>query len=144
MIFLPFKRATLLMPSGPVHDVERRHLFVLITDPVENLVTKIKETLVVSLSTIKPQNPFDDTCIIHPNEHPFIKHDSFVFYRRATIQDCNKLISGVKQGVFEAKGIIDATVFSKICNGIESSRYTPPKCLKFYQRVYNPFEQPKI
>lgn len=140
MIFLPFKRATLLIPSGPIHDLERKHLFILITDPIENCDTKIKETLMVSLSTIKPQNPFDDTCIIRPNEHPFIKHDSFVFYRKTAIQDCNKLIIGVNKGIFEAKGIIESTVFNRICNGIESSRYTPQKCLKFYRRAHNLFE----
>jgi 5'(3')-deoxyribonucleotidase len=134
MIFIPFKRATLLMPSGPDHDVERKHLFILMTDPVENLETKTKEVLVVSLSTIKPNSPYDDTCIIRPYEHPFIKHDSFVFYRNSAIKDCDKLINGVKQGIFKAKGIIDMPVFSRICSGIETSRFIPSKCLKFYQR----------
>lgn len=134
MIFLPFKRATLLIPSGPDYDVERKHLFILVTDPVENFDTKIKEVLVVSLSTIKPKSPYDNTCIIHPKEHPFVKYDSFVSYRESAIKDCDKLINGVKQGIFEAKGIIDTPVFTRICSGIETSRFIPSKCLKFYRR----------
>ena len=34
-LFVPFKWATLLIQSGPTNDPERKHLFVLLTDPVE-------------------------------------------------------------------------------------------------------------
>jgi len=35
-LFLPIKRATLLVPSGADGDPDRKHLFVLLTDPADD------------------------------------------------------------------------------------------------------------
>ena len=48
-LFVPFKRATLLIPSGPVHDSERKHLFVLLTDPIEAPNYEGKQVLLVNI-----------------------------------------------------------------------------------------------
>lgn len=39
-LFLPLKRATLLIPSGPQGDPHRKHLFILLTDPYADEVGK--------------------------------------------------------------------------------------------------------
>lgn len=46
-LFVPFKRATLLIPSGPVNDPDRKHLFVLLTDPIEAPGFNGKQVLLV-------------------------------------------------------------------------------------------------
>lgn len=51
-LFLPLRRATLLVPSGPDNDPDRKHLFVLLTDPVDD-ATGVKSVLMVSLFSIK-------------------------------------------------------------------------------------------
>jgi hypothetical protein len=42
-LFVPFKRATLLVPSGPANDPDRKHLFVLLTDPVYSPATNANQ-----------------------------------------------------------------------------------------------------
>lgn len=36
-VFLPLRRATLLVPSGPQSDVDRKHLFILLTNAHEGV-----------------------------------------------------------------------------------------------------------
>jgi hypothetical protein len=86
-VFVPFKRATLLIPSGAAIDPDRKHLFVLLTDPIEASGFEGKQVLLVNIATV-PNDlnnlPYDSTCIIQPGEHRFIKHWRFPIFRLGT------------------------------------------------------------
>jgi len=47
-----YRRATLLVPSGPVHDSERKHLFIVLTDPAQVLDFAVKHSLLVGVTTL--------------------------------------------------------------------------------------------
>ena len=130
-LFLPLKRATLLIPSGPDNDLDRKHLFILLTDPQDD-GSGTKEVLLVSLSTIRANIPHDATCVLYPGDHPFVKHESFVVYQRSRIEDANKVLKGVKDGKLIPQDPMDSSVFARICQGLENSRLTPARILKFY------------
>lgn len=100
-LFLALRRATLLIASGPQNDLERKHLFILLHDPVED-GSAIKRVSMVSLSSVKVGTPHDPTCILFPGEHPFVTRRSFVYYSGARIEDANKLLKGIKDGIFIA------------------------------------------
>jgi hypothetical protein len=131
-LFLPLKRATLLVPSGTQEDKERKHLFVLLTDPHGD---GEKCVLMVSLSTIRRGIPHDPTCILYQGDHPFVRNDSYVVYQRARIEPAESLLRGVKDGKLIAHDTMDGAVFARICKGLEESRLTPPKLLDFYRKV---------
>ena len=97
-LFVPFRRATLLVPSGPTHD---------------------------------------PACELHPRDHPFVKHKSFVFYAGARIEASQKLVDGVKRGVFSHQGMLEEDVFARVCHGLTLSRSTSPKVLAFSEAVAN-------
>ncbi len=78
-LFVPFKRATLLIPSGPVNDPDRKHLFVLLTDPIEAPDFNGKQVLLVNIASVPKSLPYDSTCILQPGVHRFIKHESYVY-----------------------------------------------------------------
>ena len=84
-LFLPLKRATLLIPSGPQGDQDRKHLFILLTDPHADQAGK-NCVLMVSLSTVRPGMPHDPTCILYAGDHPFVKHESYVVYQKARLR----------------------------------------------------------
>lgn len=130
-LFLPLKRATLLIPSGPLGDENRKHLFILLTDPYKDEFGN-KSVLMVSISSIRPQIPFDKTCILFPKDHPFVKHNSFVVYQKARLLEVDKVLRGVKAGQLVPQDAMDALIFARICKGLAQSRLTPPKLLKFY------------
>jgi len=133
-LFVPLKRATLLIPSGTENDKDRKHLFVLLTDPQDDDAGN-KCVLLVSLSTVKPNLPHDKTCILYQGDHPFIKRESYVVYQMARIEEVAKILRGVKSGQLVAQAPMDGAIFARVCKGFEESRLTPPKLLDFYRKA---------
>ena len=131
-LFLPLKRATVLIPSGSQADQDRKHLFILLTDPQRDTQTGIRYVLMVSLSTVKQGLPCDRTCILYAGDHPFVKRESYVVYQRARLEDADKVLRGVSNGILVPQQPMDSTVFARICKGLEDSRMTPAKLLDFY------------
>ena len=133
MLFVPYRRAALLVPSGPAHDPNQKHLFILLTDPAQVLDYEDKHSLLVGVTTIHAAIPHDPACELHPGDHPFIRHRSCVFYAQARIEISQKLIDGVKRGIFAPQGMLVEDLFARVCHGLTLSRSTTPKVLAFYE-----------
>lgn len=133
-LFLPLKRATLLIPSGPQGDPQRKHLFILLTDPYADEVGK-PFVLMVSLSSVTSGVPHDPTCILHTGDHPFVKHEGYVVYQKARLEEAEKVLRGVKNGQLVPQDPMDGAVFARIFQGLKDSRCTPAKLLTFYLKV---------
>ena len=127
-IFLPVRRATLLIPSGP-----SKHLFILLTDPTEYPAGGREHNLIVGLSSVRAGLPHDPTCILYPGDHSFIKHESYVNYYYARVEETSKLLSGEKQGLFTQKDTLDSSIFARVCQGLTESRHTAPNVLRFFE-----------
>ena len=139
-VFQPVRRATLLIPSGPAHDLNKKHLFIILTDPVADPVNGNKvSVLLTSLSTLDIALPHDPTCILHPGDHPFVTRDSYVSYRTSRIQEATKIINGVASGVLVAKELMDSGIVDRICDGL-TSHQTPEKIKRFF-RMYTALQQ---
>jgi len=136
-VFVPVRRATLLIPSGPAHDHDRKHLFIVLTDPVINPENQLSSVLLTSLSTFNPSLPHDATCILHPGDHPFITRNSFISYSTSRILEEAKLINGVTSGVFVARELMDTGIVERICAGLSVSQQTPVKINRFYRTYLN-------
>ncbi len=89
MTFKPQKKATLLMPSGPPDDPERRHLWVILTDSCQH-----EANLLVNVSTLRDGRFHDPACILEPGEHKRITVRSWIEYRRAKAVYSSALIKG--------------------------------------------------
>ena len=131
-MFVPVRRATLLIPSGPQHNPDQKHLFILLTDPVQVLAAE-KEVLLVGISSVKEGLFHDATCLLYSGDHPFINRKSYVNYGRARIEVAKKLLNGVKQGLFTPKEALAGEIFARVCHGLTESRHTAPKILDFYR-----------
>lgn len=133
-LFIPCKKATVLIPSGPKGDPSRKHLFVLLTDPEPDPVRSgVKNVLIVPISSAREDIPYDRTCVLESGDHPFIKHRSFVFYARLRIEDVTKIIRGVQGCQLVAHKPVNEKIFGRICHGIDHSPQTPWEIQKFYQ-----------
>ena len=140
-VFQPVRRATLLIPSGPAHDLDKKHLFIILTDTVADPLNGNKDSvLLTSLSTLDAALPHDSTCILHPGAHPFVTRDSYVKYDTSRIQETAKIINGVAIGVFVAKGPMDTSIVDRICDGLLTSPHTAEKIKRFF-RMYTALQQ---
>jgi hypothetical protein len=131
-LFVPFRRATLLVPSGPGGNPDQKHLFILLTNPVPNAANG-KDVLLVGLSSVRAGGYHDPACLLYPGDHPFLVRQSYVNYRMARIEDAQKLINGVRTGVLAPKEVLAGEIFARVCHGLTESRHTAPKILEFYQ-----------
>lgn len=131
-VFLPLKRATLLVPSGPAANPDQKHLFILLNDPW-GADPAARQVLMVSMSTVRPGIPHDATCFLYPGDHPFVKHRSYVVYQKPRLEGADAVLRGVKSGQLVPQDIMDSAMFARICKGLEESRQTPPRFLTFYR-----------
>lgn len=130
-MFFVVRRATLLIPSGPPDDPNRKHLFACLTDPLG----PGRDTLLVSISTLRRGEPHDPTCRLFPGDHPFVRWESYVNYRFARIEPAPKIERGVQQGLFIPQQALDGAIFARICHGLTESRFVTPQVLAFYARA---------
>lgn len=131
-MFIATRQATVLVPSGTADRPDLKHLFILLNDPhgEEQLV------LIVSISTLRPGLHHDPTCLLYPDDHPFIRHPSFVRYGMARLEPAEKLQKGVRLGVLIPRTPMERSVFTRICNGVCESAFTPRALKKFFAMIW--------
>lgn len=124
------RKGTLLIPTGPCH-----HLHVICNDPVFYPVLTKECFLAVNFSSIEPCIDCDTTCILHPGDHPFIKQESYVYYRKADIFGATTTSRLIVEGEIVAHTPCSDAVFEKILAGFLRSREVRPK-IKTYLEKY--------
>jgi len=132
-LFVPYRRATLLMPSASAQDSDRKHFFIVLTDPAKILDYNEKHSLLVGVFSVTTELPHDPACELHAGDHAFIRHKSFVHYARARIEPSQGILNGVKKGLLVPKDMLVEEIFARVCKGLVESRFTPPKIVSFYE-----------
>lgn len=120
--------ATLLMPSGN----QGNHLYIALNDPspFENYGPH-PSVILVNLSSIRDGLSYDKTCVLPAGVHPFIKRDSFVFYRNARIEQAGHVVQLVERGVFSAHQPVSAAVLEAVKAGLYQSPFTKREFKQF-------------
>ena len=77
---------TLIIPSGP----KGKHFFIILNKP-KDFAGYINSSVLVNVSSIR-NAPYDNTCILEPGSHPFIKQRSYIAYRHARVDREESLI----------------------------------------------------
>lgn len=116
MPYIPARKATLLIPSGP----SGFHLYVILTDACDDDLH-----LIGSICSIRRGTKYDSTCVIKPGEHKFCKHDSYFLYRRLITIKGSHLTKCVDGWEFKINNPVSNVLYKRICDGIEKSSFTP-------------------
>jgi hypothetical protein len=124
MVYLPYPTGTLLIPSGPG---DLKHLFVVVTN-------KCKDDLhlLFSISSIRPGVAYDDTCVFDGGEHDFIRHRSYVYYRKPDQRRASSISRMVELGAFTVKPDLAEIHFVRICEGVSKSKFSTPATVKYF------------
>jgi hypothetical protein len=85
----------------------------------------------VNISSLLKESHFDETCVLGSQDHQFIKHDSYVFYKKADIYGAERVNLGLADGSLSSYASFTERVFKRILDGFEISDETKPKILKF-------------
>jgi hypothetical protein len=113
--------ATLLMPTGNAGD----HLHIVLNDPRPfDGYGRQPCVLLVNLSSVRADTPYDNTCVLEPGTHVFVQHRSFIYYRYARIEPEAHILRLVGQGVFKPHEPVSAETLRTIRAGLFDSPHT--------------------
>jgi len=124
-----FKKGTLLMPTGAV-----KHLHIVMTDPIHFPELGYEEVLLVNISSIKANQPHDTSCTLSAGEHPFIKHDSYVYYKDAAIFRVPNIVERMQLGEIATYPPISDAVYAKVLAGFAVSKFVKQKIKRFVEK----------
>jgi hypothetical protein len=111
------KGDTFLIPS-PQED-ECAHLHVVISDPEK----EPDGVVLVPITTWESYK--DESCLLQPGDHPFIKHASCVQYRDARIVPAARLARAIAGGQIRSREPVSSELLARILAGAGESRFLP-------------------
>ncbi len=120
-----FPGATFQYP-GTHNDPEKLHLTVVLTDPA---IAKGRVVLIVPIVTRRRR--CDLTCILRDHDHPFIRHESCVDYRRMELRPEALPIKMLDSGAAVPEPPMPAAVLERILRGVRASPYSAPFAVAF-------------
>lgn len=115
---------TLLLPK---HTNSIKHLWVVITPPCDNP----PNVAIVNITTAHAGS--DTTVILKNGDHPFIVHDSSVYYIDARVVSVQSLLA--VSVVFQYLASLDPQLVIIVQDGIFNSPHTSPKVKDFCKRA---------
>ena len=107
-------------PGGPTP-----HLWIILTDPAPDCI-------MVNLTTLRADR--DQTVVLHPGEHPFVKHSTAVFYADSQIVTLDHVNSLLARGQALPHQPCPPATLQLIQQGILASPFTPRKVQAFYRQ----------
>lgn len=96
----------------------KEHLWFVIAKPDHD------ERVIVSVTT-RDAEAIDLTCILMPGDHPFIDHESVIFYRKAATVAVNYLETIERRGELVRKPPAADALIDRIRLGAFRSQFTP-------------------
>jgi hypothetical protein len=116
----PSAGATLLIPSGA-----GKHLFVVLNQPMSFPGYGSQPCVVlVNVSSVRKDIPYDPTCTLPAACHPFVVQESYVRYQDARIYRSDELAARVAQGLFSLHQPMAQEWLEAIRAGLRSSPRT--------------------
>ena len=125
----PVKKGAILIPTGPTD-----HLHIICCDPIFYPVINKDCILLVNISSVDEDMYYDNTCILNIGDHPFIKHPSYVFYKKAVIYGVESICRNVDEGNFFIHHPTNEAVYQRIIAGFEASSEVRGKIKRFYDK----------
>ena len=114
---------TLLIPAPGA--VATPHLWIVITQPHP----ETHLCALVSVTTLR--NSKDQTVLLRPGDHPFIRHDSTIFFGDGMIVDARRLEAEVRAGLALVREKCPPATLKLVQDGATASPFTRPKFLRF-------------
>ncbi|EPT0794497.1 hypothetical protein [Yersinia intermedia] len=128
--YIPLAKGSILVPSGP-----GLHLHIVCNDPKPYpRYANAESVLLVNITSITANHPYDETCILTAGDHPFLTHPSYVYYRKADIYASTSLAAGVMAGDMTVRPPCPEAAFQRILDGFNISKQVKLNIKNYYQK----------
>lgn len=121
-----YRAGTILAPAGNIN-----HLHIICNDPVFYPINGAISVLAVHISTVRGSPRYDGTCILRQGDHPFIRHDSFVYYQNATILKVERANVLFEERTLVPMEKLREEVFKRVLDGFSQSEKVTRRVLAF-------------
>jgi hypothetical protein len=122
--------SALYISSGGVE-----HLHFVCSDPFTKQDYPPDSCLVVNVSSVVPK--CDTTLILKVGDHPFISHDSFVYFKMAHLKQARDMETLVRQGVYRVAENADRSLIKRIVVCMETSNFASMDMARIAREVYD-------
>ena len=96
------------------------HLWFILSDPSKDS----EHVLIVNATSAFLGRDVDSSCILKRGDHPFIHHDSYIFYDRAKQTTCQRLKEGFDTGLLRFEESASVELLQKIRTALMRSSHT--------------------
>ena len=100
------------------------HLWVVLTDPDNESPPHVA---IVNLTS----SAVDDTVILTRGDHPFVRHETYIYYEDAKIVPAQKLVEAVNMGISEYREEFQPAVLERVQDGLLTSPHVSPKVREY-------------
>jgi hypothetical protein len=107
------------------------HLFFVMTPPHGEPPVVV----IVNISTVRGYQMEDHTVVLKPDDHPYIKHDSYVAYGYARKITIEVLEQRIEEGRATLMDRLSPKVFQRVLDGLLNSPETPEQLKSVCRRV---------
>ena len=97
------------------------HLWIVISNPSPD-----GQLVIVSVTTKEPYK--DSTCELHAGDHPKIKHDSLIDFKRARLLSLDDFKRLAEKKALRIAAPVSKKLLKRIHDGAGLTRYMPVKC----------------
>jgi hypothetical protein len=104
------------------------HLWIVVAGP--DLQGRI---ILVSVTTLRSWR--DQTMILQPGDHPYVRHPSVIFYKFAMESNAGTLQQWIDTGRADPQAACSAELLKLIQQGITASKSTPIGILKLFRAI---------
>ena len=98
--------------------VDGFHLYFVLTDPIHDG----REVVAVMLRTATEFT--DDTVVLQPGDHPFVRHATAVHYSTAGLFQVDKLLDAMQRGECRLRQDMNETLLDEVRDGLLRSPFT--------------------
>lgn len=112
-----------LIPSG---SGSKQHIFTVVFGPCQLPQRgSADQVVMLSFTSVRPEIPYDNACLIQAGEHEFVKHLSYVYYREPRIEQLSHVIKMLETGTWRSKAKCSPELLKRIFNGAKQSSRAP-------------------
>lgn len=120
---MPYAPGDTLLVKDPNPWDDRRHLFIVVTDPT------IHPEGLLLMPCLESRTPHtrDLSCRLQPGDHPFVRHESVVNYRDAVVIGPAGLDALIASGHAKRKEPLRPEVLARVVEGAHASPTLDPE-----------------
>ena len=123
------QKGTLLIPSG-----QTSHLHIICSNPVLYPPVGHNCFLCVNISSVPNGVEYDTACVLNNGDHPFIDHESYVYYDRAQIFGVDTVLARLKERELQKHATCGDEMFNRVMEGFQTTKFITPKIKRFLEK----------